>query len=82
MKSQISMSEVSNYHETNLPSESSLSCSKEERRKGWNLRATFDFFERGIVQEVTFLGGEANVTATKYYERLFRQEDIEAESKG
>ena len=65
-----------------LFTESALACSKEERQKGWNLRATFDFFERGIVQEGTFLGGEANVTATKYYERLFRQEDIEAESKG
>ena len=47
---------------------------------------TFEFFEKGIIRTIDFLGGAENpnvtISASKYYERLFREEDINAESKG
>ena len=70
----------------NLSTESTLVCSKEERQKSWNLSDTFEFFEKGIIRTIDFLGGAGNpnvtISASKYYERLLREEDINAASKG
>ena len=69
-----------------VSTEGTLGCSKEERQKGWNLSDTFEFFEKGIIRTKGFLDGGGNtnatISATKYYERLLREEDIKAESKG
>lgn len=67
--------------------ESTLVCSKEERQKSWSLSDTFEFFEKGIIRTIDFLGGNKNhnnvtISASKYYERLLREEDINAGLKG